>query len=69
MDCMVVKRAYLPEDRLGEFTNLDLIAIEDNGGNFTFAKSSPIAVNLNQKSRILHSAVGPGLTVKWKHIK
>ena len=25
---------------------LDRIAIEDNGGNFAFAKSSPIAVNL-----------------------
>ena len=25
---------------------LDRIAIEDNGGNFVFAKSSPIAVNL-----------------------
>ena len=52
MDAMVVKPAYLPSIE---------VAIEDNEGNFAFAKSSPIAVNLNQKSNI---AIWPGLTVK-----
>ena len=52
---MVVKPAYLAYDRLGEFTKIfDSITIEDTGGNFAFTKSSPIAANLQQKSRIPH---------------
>ena len=58
MNVMVVKPAYLPYDRLGEFTKIfDRTAIEDNGGNFAFVKSSPIAVNLNQKYRIPHCSL------------
>ena len=45
MDAMIVKPVYLPSIE---------VAIEDNEGNFAFAKGSPIAVNLNQNSRILH---------------